>query len=183
MFRVPMIWLAVLLVSGNPALGKGPQPPASENSSPVSTPHPPSPTQSASYDSAYDAEAEHELFDRANQARTQAGAPPLEMDPGLARAARTHAAEMAAQQRLSHQFPGEPSLLQRLTKNSNLHLDASAENVAYAATVEQVHDVLMHSPPHRENLLNPDYNVGGFSVVRSGSVLYVSEEFAHRRAP
>ena len=94
---------------------------------------------------------------------------------------RAHATEMAAQQQLSHQFPGEPSLLTRLTKNSNLHLDAAAENVAYASTVDQAHDVLMHSPPHRENLLNPGYNVGGFSVVRSGSVLYVTEDFGHHK--
>jgi uncharacterized protein YkwD len=64
-----------------------------------------------------------------------------------------------------------------------LHLDAAAENIAYAATVDQAHDVLMHSSAHRENLLNPTYNVGGFSVVRSGSVLYVSEEFGHRSVP
>ena len=44
--------------------------------------------------------------------------------------------------------------------------------MAYAATVEEVHDNLMHSPPHRENLLNPAYNLAGFGVVRSGVSLY-----------
>jgi hypothetical protein len=38
---------------------------------------------------------------------------------------------------------------------------------------------LMHSPPHRENLLNPGYNVAGFGVVRAGSALYVAQDFAH----
>ena len=179
MFRVPIIWLAVVLMSGSSTLASAP--PAAQNSSSASVTRPPSPTQSPSYDSPYDAEAARELFDRANHARARAGAPPLEMNLDLTRAARAHAVEMAARQQLSHQFPGEPSLLTRLTKNSGLHLDAAAENVAYASTVEQLHDVLMHSPPHRENLLNPAYNVGGFSVVRSGSLLYVSEEFAHRR--
>jgi hypothetical protein len=37
----------------------------------------------------------------------------------------------------------------------------------------------MHSPPHRENLLNPGYNVAGFGVVRAGSSLYVAQDFAH----
>jgi len=179
MFRGPLLWLAILMLSGHPALLIGPF--AAENSSSTSTPHSPSPTQAV--ESTPDAEAERQLFDLVNRARSAAGAPPLEMDTGLTRAARAHAEEMATQQCLSHQFPDEPSLLQRLSKNSNLHLDGAAENVAYAATVEQVQDVLMHSPPHRENLLNPSYNVGGFSVVRSASVLYVAEDFAHRRTP
>jgi hypothetical protein len=37
----------------------------------------------------------------------------------------------------------------------------------------------MHSPPHRENLLNPAYNVAGFGVVRAGSSLYVAQDFGH----
>ena len=51
--------------------------------------------------------------------------------------------------------------------------------MAYAATVEEVHDNLMHSPPHRENLLNPAYNLAGFGVVRSGDSLYVVQDFGH----
>ena len=37
----------------------------------------------------------------------------------------------------------------------------------------------MHSPPHRANLLNVNYNVAGFSVVRSGSLLYFTQDFGH----
>ena len=37
----------------------------------------------------------------------------------------------------------------------------------------------MLSPPHRENLLDPGYNVAGFGVVRSGARLYVVEDFGH----
>jgi uncharacterized protein YkwD len=35
----------------------------------------------------------------------------------------------------------------------------------------------MLSPHHRENLLNPDYNVVGFAVVRNGNTIYVTEDF------
>ena len=111
----------------------------------------PSPNDS----SPYDAEAEHELFDLANQARAQAGIAPLQMDDGLTQAARAHAAVMAGQRQLSHQFAGEPSLAQRLAANCTLHLDRAGENVSAAGNVEQSHQGLMHSPPHRENLLNP----------------------------
>jgi uncharacterized protein YkwD len=129
--------------------------------------------------SPYDAEAERTLFNLANQARAQAGVAPLQLDEGLTQAARTHAAAMAAQQQLSHQFAGEPGLQQRLAANCSLHLDRAGENVAVASSVEQSHQGLMHSPPHRENLLNPGYNVAGFGVVRAGSSLYVAQDFAH----
>jgi hypothetical protein len=86
---------------------------------------------------------------------------------------------MAAQQQLSHQFAGEPSLAQRLAANCTLHLDQAGENVSLASNVEQSHQGLMHSPPHRENLLNPAYNVAGFGVVRAGFSLYVAQDFGH----
>ena len=37
----------------------------------------------------------------------------------------------------------------------------------------------MLSPPHRENLLDTNYNVAGFGVFRSGGRLYVVEDFGH----
>jgi len=124
-----------------------------------------------------DREAERELFDKANQERAKAGLPPLQMDEGLAQAAREHAAALAAEQQLSHQFPGETSLAQRLARSTSLHLDRGGENVASAPSVDQVHESLMLSPAHRENLLNASYNVAGFGVVRNGQTLYVTQDF------
>jgi Cysteine-rich secretory protein family len=97
----------------------------------------------------------------------------------LVLAARTHATAMAQQQQLSHQFDGEPSLPNRLAKSSALHLDHAGENVALDATADEAHEHLMHSPPHRENLLDPSYNVAGFGVVRDGDHLYVVQDFGH----
>src|ERR1700720_3950381 len=133
----------------------------------------------AQFSFANEADAEKQLFALANQVRAEAGVPAFQRDEGLTQAAREHAAAMAAQQQLSHQFSGEVSVQQRLTAATPLHLDRAGENVAYAATVDQAHDNLMHSPPHRENLLNPAYNVAGFGVVRSGDSLYVVEDFGH----
>src|SRR5258708_4194950 len=102
----------------------------------------------------YEPEAERQLLELANQAREQSGLRPLDFDQGLTLAARAHAADMAAQQQLSHQLPGEPSLSQRVASASSLHLDHVGENVAYAATADQAQETLMNSPRHRENLLN-----------------------------
>jgi len=174
MFRVPTAWLAVVLIGGA-APATDPKSPSAKVLNVASAQQQPSPNDAL----PYDAEAERELFDLANQARAQAGIAPLQMDDGLTQAARAHAAAMAAQQQLSHQFAGEPALAQRLAANCNLHLDQAGENVAYAGRVEQAQQSLMHSPPHRENLLNPGYNVAGFGVVRAGFSLYVAQDFGH----
>ena len=125
----------------------------------------------------YDAKAERDLLEKANADRARAGLPPLKTDQSLVRAARAHAAEMAAQNQLSHQFPGEPSLTDRIAAVSRLHLERTGENVATAPTVEQAHNALMASPPHRDNLLSPKFNVAGFGVFRQGHMLYVAQDF------
>jgi uncharacterized protein YkwD len=127
----------------------------------------------------YDAAAERRLLDMANRERAKAGLPPLQKDEGLTQAARAHDAAMAAQQKLSHQLSGEPNLMHRLAANTKAQLDQAGENVAFAGSVDQAQDSLMHSPPHRANLLNAGYNVAGFSVVRRGSLLYVTQDFGH----
>jgi uncharacterized protein YkwD len=127
----------------------------------------------------FDVQAEQQLLEMANQARANAGAPPLQFDEGLIQAARAHAAAMAREQQLSHQLNGEPSLPHRLSAASVLLLDRSGENVALNSTAEGAHQSLMHSPPHRENLLDASYNVAGFAVIRSGEHLYVVQDFGH----
>jgi uncharacterized protein YkwD len=127
----------------------------------------------------YDAEAEHQLLDLANQARAQAGAPLLTLDTGLSRAARAHAETMFAERQLSHQFEGEPSLPQRLADATRTQLDQEGENVALDFDAARAQQHLMLSPPHRANLLNPAYNVVGLGVVRSGDRLYIVQDFGH----
>jgi len=100
------------------------------------------------------------------------------MDDGLVQAARAHAAKMASQNKLSHQFSGEPSPPERISVTSSLHLARTAENVALATTTGDAHDALMSSPPHRENLLDASFNVAGFGVFRSRNRLYVAQDFA-----
>ena len=126
---------------------------------------------------AYDNQAEKQLLENANRDRARAGLSPLTMDEGLSRAARVHAAKMAAQGQLSHQFLDEASLIERLSANSPLHLERAGENVAVAPTADDAHRALMSSPPHRDNLLNKDFNVAGIGVVRRGAQIYVAQDF------
>ena len=129
--------------------------------------------------SPYDAEAERELLRIwRNQARAQAGLPPLQMDDGLTQAARAHAAAMAAQQQLSHQFAREPSLAERLAANCTLHLDRAGENVSVASSVELSHQGLMHSPPIGR-AVESWLQCGWIRRRRVGKPLYVAQDFAH----
>ena len=127
----------------------------------------------------YEFQVEQDLLQFANQSRQRAGAQPLTLDAGLTAAARIHAQAMLDANQLSHQFSGEPALVHRLAATTKLPLDQAAENVALDYTAQAGHEHLMLSPPHRANLLNPAYNVVGLGVVRSGSRLFIVEDFAH----
>lgn len=126
-----------------------------------------------------DFETVRQLLELANLDRARAGVPPLVLDSGLSQAARTHAQAMFEARQLSHQFDGEPSLVQRLASATKLQLDLEGENVALDYDAQQGEQHLMHSPPHRANLLNPGFNVVGMAVVHSGDRLYIVQDFGH----
>ncbi len=119
------------------------------------------------------------LLDLINRDRSKAGLSPLDWDAKLAEAARDHAEIMSQEGRLSHQFEGEPDLLERLTRR-DVRLDAASENVVYDVSVEGAHEAFAKSPPHRANMLNASYDAVGIAVVNLHGIVYVVEDFAHR---
>ena len=165
-----MFWALITVISLHLAAGGAPSHPAPDKTPANSLVVP-------SDSSTYDLQAERQLLEMANAERAHAGLAPLKMDDGLVRAARAHAAEMALQNQLSHQFSGEPSLPQRLAASSTLRLEREGENVAMAGNADQAHQALMSSPPHRDNLLSPNFNVAGFGVFRRGHMLFVAQDF------
>lgn len=121
---------------------------------------------------------EQELMALLNQERANAGLPKFNFSEQLAHAARNHTGLLVEHDQLSHQFAGEPGLVDRVGA-TGLRYDASGENVALASNIEEAHQGLMHSPPHRANILNPRYNEVGISVMASRGTLFVTEDFAH----
>jgi len=126
--------------------------------------------------STEDFDAESDLLKLANQSRELAGALPLRMEESLSDAARQHARQMVANDRLEHQYSGEPALLQRIAEGSSLRMDRAGENLALASCAPGAHEVLMHSPLHRQNLIDSGFNVAGFAAIWK---LYVVQDFAH----
>lgn len=129
--------------------------------------------------SGEDTAAESELLEAANQSRGAVGVPPLRMDESLRAAAREHAWRMIGSNRLDHQLPGEPALLERIAQVSPLRMDRAGENLAYATCAAGANDVLMRSTPHRQNLLDRSFNVAGIAAIWSNGKLYVVQDFAH----
>jgi uncharacterized protein YkwD len=121
---------------------------------------------------------ERELLELVNQERKNAGLEPLKWDANLAEAAELHTRELAGHRALSHRFPGEAELTQRVSA-TGARFNAVAENVALADTPEDAHLGLMNSPGHRANIMNPKYNAVGIGVVTVRSHMYVTQDFAH----
>ena len=127
--------------------------------------------------------AEQYLFAAANQERLSRGLKPLRHDPLLARAATEHARAMAEHGTISHQFEGEPDLTRR-GASAGVPFSLISENVGEAPSVATIHDMWMNSDHHRRNLLDPNIDSAGISVVPRGGEFYAVEDFARtvRRA-
>lgn len=121
---------------------------------------------------------QRQLLDLVNAERLRAGLSQLQWDDHLAQAARLHTQRMADRRALSHQFSGEPALPDR-AGSAGAHFNSVAENVAYAGTVDELHNNLMHSLHHRANILDPKSNAIGIAFAERDGELYVTEDFAH----
>jgi uncharacterized protein YkwD len=117
------------------------------------------------------------LLNAANRDRAAAGLSPLKWDNALASAAHQHALRMAKANTLSHQLPGEPPMQDR-ARRAGAHFSMVAENVAQGPNVPGLHTQWMNSPPHRANLLDPQLNAIGISVVQSGNTYFAVEDFS-----
>ena len=121
--------------------------------------------------------ADSTLLNAANRDRAAAGLQPLKWDNALAEAAHQHALRMARANTLSHQLPGEPPMQDR-ARQAGARFSLIAENVAEGPNVAGLHTQWMNSPPHRANLLDPQLNAVGISVVQSGTMYFAVEDFS-----
>lgn len=117
-----------------------------------------------------------QVVELANQARAQAGAGPLKWDAALAEAARQHCLRMAAEGPISHQYEGEPDPGQRASQ-AGARFSLIEENVAFGPDPATIHEQWMHSPPHRENLLNPEVDQVGVALVAGRGGLYAVADY------
>jgi uncharacterized protein YkwD len=118
------------------------------------------------------------LFESLNRERTSRGLAALHWDAHLAAAAQLHAQRMVDANDLSHQLPGEPELLARLSA-SGAKFTSIAENIAEGSDTLLIHDGWMHSPGHRSNMLNPENTAVGIAVAQGRKQLFAVQDFSH----
>lgn len=123
---------------------------------------------------------EHNLFDYANHERSSQGLPALRWNKALASAAQEHAAVMARQGSLSHQFPGESSLPKRASL-AGVRYVWLAENVAQGPNAQFIHAQWVKSPNHRANLLDRDMDSIGIAVAQRDGQWFAVEDFSKAR--
>lgn len=110
------------------------------------------------------AQLEHDIYRRVNQARQQNGLPALRYSQRLAQVARTHSREMLDLKYIGHISPRTGTPADRL-KKANIPFLVSRENVARAYSTKEAMQGLMNSPGHRANILSSDVNEVGVGVV------------------
>jgi len=126
--------------------------------------------RSAGTDVEASAEA-NSLFTLVNQARANNGLAPLTFASDLTAVAAQRASIMAESRSLTH----TPDLGGQVCCWTWI-----GENVAFAGSVQSVHDVLMNSAPHRANILNADADDVGVAVVKGGGEYWAAEVFRAR---
>lgn len=105
-----------------------------------------------------------EVFELLNRARVEAGEAPLAFSDGLAAVAAGHATEMYRDGYFSHQSPVTGTVADRVTA-AGIPYVVVGENLALAPTPATVHEGLLASPGHRENMLSGRYRRVGVAAV------------------
>jgi uncharacterized protein YkwD len=109
-----------------------------------------------------------------NRARERHGLHRLRQNARLKRAAQAHTRRMRNDGCFDHECPGERSVLARLQRvnyiTNGLRRWMYGENIAYGGgylgTPKAIVTAWMHSPPHRENILNPSFRQIGVGFAR-----------------
>lgn len=125
---------------------------------------------------AEDPEAASTIFDLVNRSRLETGVDPLAWSRPLADVAQAYAREMYERGFFSHDSPVSGTVIDRV-EAAGIPYRVIGENLALAPTSRAVHEGLMASPAHRENILRSSFTKVGIGVVDGPLGLMVVEVF------
>lgn len=109
---------------------------------------------------------EQGVIDLTNAERKKAGLPPLTVSPELMAAARSHATNMARQEKSAHELDGKDPAAR--AKDAGYKSGFIGENVGWnQEDPKQAVGDWMESPGHRANILKPEYTDIGVAVGKS----------------
>lgn len=136
----------------------------------------------------FDAELEAEFLRLVNEERAAVGLAPVKLRRELAAPARFHSLDMAVNGFFGHDGPDGRSPDTRISAlDRRAFSDFSAENVATLSktggtlgarfALKRLHENLMESPGHRDNILHPKATHAAFGVVRTRNGAWVTQLF------
>ena len=142
-----------------------------------------------------EAEAEEFMLELVNAARAEEGVAPIALDPAFTQVARQHSWEMISLDYFGHEspVPGSETVPQRVANagltevwvGENIGADYRSGSYDWAALTRSTFEGLMDSPPHRANILDPDFNRVGIGIVHGtrGDLegIHVTEVFTAKR--
>ena len=109
---------------------------------------------------------EKAVIELTNAERKKADLPPLKPNPKLFEAARSHAANMAKQDKLDHELD-EKTPEDRL-KAAGYKYSRWGENIGWSyADPKRAIEGWMDSPIHKDNILNKDFTEIGVAMVKN----------------
>ena len=108
---------------------------------------------------------EREAANLVNQARANEGLSPLRLDERLSNIARHKSRDMMDRQYFSHESPVYGNPFEMLT-SFGVKYRRAGENIAKGQqTAARVVSAWLKSPGHRDNILDPSYNLLGMGLV------------------
>jgi uncharacterized protein YkwD/Tfp pilus assembly protein PilF len=111
-----------------------------------------------------------------NQERRSKGLQPLNYNEILAVIARNHSKEMAEYDVVSHYSPVYGYGLKERLQPTFPEFKVMAENVAMGKNLNEIHQNLLKSPLHYENIINQEYNIVGIGLVKKTPFLYYATQ-------
>jgi uncharacterized protein YkwD len=124
-------------------------------------------------------EIEKKIFLLVNAEREKRNIPKLEFSEILNKLAKGHSSDMAEQEENTHLSSSGEGYTERLVREG-IYFITNGENVAVSDTfsAEIIHQSLMESKGHRENILNPDFDLVGIGVIyKKGRGYYITQDF------
>jgi len=121
-------------------------------------------------------DAQGRIVELINRERVAVGLARLRVDEAARRVAERWSRQLALEGGLRHNERYlSPDSLERL------HATMVGENVAVGDSLDHLHQLFMASPPHRGNVLQPDYTLVGVAAVRTPTGrIYLTEDFLTR---
>jgi len=125
---------------------------------------------------------EEQILTLVNAERANAGCQPLSFSCELTNAAHQHNLRMASSGFFDHRGGGEAGLFDRLIA-AGTAVESAGENLFMMSNssdslANQCVTSWMNSDGHRRNLLSPEFDSTGISVLHSKDEFYVTEDFA-----